>query len=162
MNRFNNREKKSKKARPLHRTEVVADETLDVVGNGDPSRQVAKRESTKRNKRKKALLQVDSSNLTLISSNPKAHDSPRQKGATDFQDLNSALTDDNDMKKALAEVERLRLEMQRAQDRVAIADYIPEEGTLIAKKKKKKKKKKDMKEGGRTIGENTEETRTVE
>jgi AP-3 complex subunit delta-1 len=48
--------------------------------------------------------------------------------------------DDHEMTRALAEVETLRMEMQRAAERVE-AGNIPDEGTLVKKKTKKPKKK---------------------
>ena len=51
------------------------------------------------------------------------------------------------MARALAEVERLRMEMQRASERVQV-EGIPPEGTLVKKKKKKKRKDVLSTEGG--------------
>ena len=48
--------------------------------------------------------------------------------------------EDAEMAKAMQEVERLRLEMQRANERIQIAQGVPPEGTLVKKKVKKKSK----------------------
>lgn len=48
--------------------------------------------------------------------------------------------EDAEMAKAMQEVERLRLEMQRANERIQAAQGVPPEGTLVKKKVKKKSK----------------------
>jgi AP-3 complex subunit delta-1 len=48
--------------------------------------------------------------------------------------------EDAEMAKAMQEVERLRLEMQRASERIQAAQGVPPEGTLVKKKVKKKTK----------------------
>jgi AP-3 complex subunit delta-1 len=67
------------------------------------------------------------------------------------------------MAKAMQEVERLRLEMQRANERIQAAQGVPPEGTVVKKKKKKKpvegeagtvvKKKKSKKAAVDVVGE---------
>ena len=88
-----------------------------------------------RSKGKKSLLQVDSSGIGALSLD-EANDS--------FINPVDALKheEDEEMAKALKEVERLRLEMQRASERIQVAQGVPPEGTLIKKKVKKKKKPK--------------------
>ena len=83
---------------------------------------------------KKSLLQVDSSGLSTFSLAQYEDSSDRfGAGKREFND--------EEMAKALAEVERSRLEMQRASERVQATDGTPSEGTLVKKKKKKKKAK---------------------
>ena len=50
------------------------------------------------------------------------------------------LVHDAEMSKAIADVERLRLEMQRASERVEVSDGVPAEGTLVKKKKRRQPK----------------------
>lgn len=82
---------------------------------------------------KKSLLQVDSSGLGSFSLNTSG-------SAAEHLDIERQAAQDADMTKALAEVERLRLEMQRASERIQATDGTPAEGTLVKKKKKKKLK----------------------
>ena len=84
-----------------------------------------------RERGKRTLLEVDSSNLGSISLTA----SDRGK---EHQEAQSRTTQNDEMAKALAEVERLRLEMQRASERIHASDGAPAEGTLVKKKKKKK------------------------
>lgn len=86
----------------------------------------------KRERVKKSLLEVDSSGL----GNYSIHDSELKMGQLDIERQEA---EDADMAKALKEVERLRLEMQRAAERIQAANGIPPEGTLVRKKKKKKR-----------------------
>ena len=48
------------------------------------------------------------------------------------------------MQRALAEVERHRLEMQRASERIQVSDGTPADGTLVMKRKKKKSKQPEL------------------
>ncbi|MCJ1462159.1 AP-3 complex subunit delta [Pseudocyphellaria aurata] len=89
--------------------------------------------STRKHQRvKKSLLEVDSSGLGSYS----MHDSELNMGQLDIERQEA---EDADMAKALKEVERLRLEMQRASERIQASNDIPPEGTLVRKKKKKKR-----------------------
>lgn len=78
---------------------------------------------------KRSLLQVDSSGLGHLA------------GANDGQ--SPGLTggeEDTEMRKAMQNVEQMRLRMQRASERIEL-EGIPAEGTLVKKKKGKKGKK---------------------
>lgn len=86
----------------------------------------------KRERVKKSLLEVDSSGL----GNYSIHDSELKAGQLDIERQEA---EDADMAKALKEVERLRLEMQRVSERIQASNGIPPEGTLVRKKKKKKR-----------------------
>lgn len=97
----------------------------DVNGDCDPFPRV--RDTTK-----KSLLEVDSSGLGSFSL------SSTESTATQLHNETQEVQD-AEMAKALAEVERLRLEMQRASERIQAADGTPAEGTLVKKKKRKKK-----------------------
>ena len=128
--------KKLKRKRPK-KVHVAKDENLEIEDSGAdrptlgtsfedraPSQRL-------REKAKKSLLQVDSSGLSSLSLN----DGEGGKLAIETQEAQ-----DTEMAKALAEVERLRLEMQRASERVQVADGAPAEGTLVKKKKRRKSK----------------------
>ena len=85
-------------------------------------------------KDKKSLLQIDSSGLGNFMLNAS-------ETAAEQLDVEGQETQDAEMTRALAEVERLRLEMQRASERIQATDGTPTEGIMIKKKKKKKKLK---------------------
>lgn len=81
-------------------------------------------------KTKKSVLQVDSSGLGSFSLDI-SESAPEHIGRQEAQDAQMA--------RALAEVEHLRLDMQRASERIQATDGTPAEGTLVKKKKKKLK-----------------------
>ena len=86
-----------------------------------------------RDRNKKPLLQVDSSGLGSFSLNTS-------ETASGQPNIERQDAQDAEMVKALADVERLRLEMQRASERIQATDGTPAEGTLVKKKKKRKMK----------------------
>jgi AP-3 complex subunit delta-1 len=86
------------------------------------------------NKAKRNFLEVDSSRLRHLSL-----DDHEERGPKASHSL--AGNDDAEMIKAMQEVERLRLEMQRASERISVQG-MPTDGTLVKKKARKKKKKK--------------------
>ncbi|KAL8717022.1 MAG: hypothetical protein Q9225_005700 [Loekoesia sp. 1 TL-2023] len=83
---------------------------------------------------KRSLLEVDSSGLGGIT----LEGFPSAATLLEYEKQES---DEADMAKALQEVERLRLEMQRASERVRVSAGVSPEGTLVKKKKKKKRPK---------------------
>ncbi|GAD95999.1 AP-3 complex subunit delta [Paecilomyces variotii No. 5] len=111
------------------RVEVATDET---IGPEDPSLGGSS-ETNEINKAKRSLLQVDSSGLGSLSLEDK-----HQLVPDVTQDMLRKEAEDKEMAKAMREVERLRLEMQRASERIH-AEGVPAEGALVKKKKKKKK-----------------------
>ena len=120
---------------------VVADENIDVeiIGTEKDASHPAKKGvlavgDTRVARSKKSLLEVDSSGIGSIPLSDDPNDP--QYGQLDHErrELEAA-----EMAKALAEVERLRMEMQRASERIRVAEDIPMEGTLVKRKKKKKK-----------------------
>ena len=134
----------------LQRVHVAADENIDT--NDSESRERADRlgEPIPRSssvvwngKNKRSLLEVDSSSIgdfRLNNGNP---------GTTNGQLEHERLElERREMAKALAEVERQRMEMQRASERIQAADDIPLDGTLVKKREKKGKKKKHTVEMG--------------
>lgn len=124
--------KTSKKPSRSKRVEIARDETIgdDTPSTSAPDAAPSKPFSL--NRPKKSLLHVDSSGLSSLSlsENPSTR-------ATQL-DIERRQQEEEEMAKAIKEVERARLEMQRAQERVQ-ASHIPEEGTLVKRKKKKTK-----------------------
>jgi AP-3 complex subunit delta-1 len=106
--------------------EVAADETFGT--EEIPSRDYLVGPAGGPTGTKRSLLQVDSSGLGHLSMASK--DGPEAILAEDDGDA--------EMKKAMRNVEQMRLRMQRASERIEL-DGIPTEGTLIKKKKGKKK-----------------------
>lgn len=107
------------------RTQIVvaADETLSGSGGSTPRYDS---EDSKRRK-KQQLLQLPSSALgSLNLGGPPAEDAQAK--------------DEEEMAKAMKEVERLRLEMQRANERIGVAQGVDSGGTVVKKKVKKKKR----------------------
>ena len=84
------------------------------------------------------LLQVDSSG---IGSLPLVADNQDVGGS---HEAGNAGAEDVEMARALANVEKMRMEMQRASERVYIANDIPADGTLVKRKKKKKRSEPPM------------------
>lgn len=81
---------------------------------------------------KRSLLQVDSSGLGQLSLGRNGDRDPVVAGDAG----------DAEMKKAMQNVEQMRLHMQRASERIQL-EGTPAEGTLVKKKKKSKKKPED-------------------
>ena len=129
------RRQKRKRPKKVH---ITKDETIDNEASGfdetqrAPASELASQQRA-RDKAKKSLLQVDSSGLSSFSLN--SSDTPASQ-----LDIERQEAQDMEMAKALAEVERLRLEMQRASERIQATDGTPAEGILVKKKKKLKLK----------------------
>lgn len=123
--------KKAKASRkPRKRIEIAQDETigdddLPEISSNAPQRLPISRA-------KKSLLHVDSSGLSSLS----LSDNPTNGNSQ--LDIERRQAEEEEMRKAMQEIERVRLEMQRAQERIE-AKHIPEEGTLVKRKKKKTK-----------------------
>ena len=123
------------------KSHIVMDENIDldqpavnpIPENGGRTIDNSGSMTWKREKSKRALLEVDSSGLGGFS----LEDDDYKAGKLDVERQE---VEDSEMAKALEEVERLRLEMQRASELVRAADGVPPEGTLVKKKKKKKRK----------------------
>ena len=90
-------------------------------------------------KDKKSLLQVDSRGLGNFSLNDS-------ETAAEQLEVEGQEAQDAEMTRALAEVERLRLEMQRASERIQATDGTPGEGIMVKKKKKKLKLKQPVRD----------------
>ena len=116
--------------KPRRHFEITGDETLgDEIPSSLPS-SLPKASS----KSKKSLLEVDSSGLSSLSLSDNA-----SGGGTTQLDVERRQAEEEEMARAMKEVERLRLEMQRAQERIQPRN-VPEEGTVVVRKKKKKAK----------------------
>ena len=129
--------KKQRRKRPK-KVHITKDETIDNEASEIDQTQRAPTSEIgplqpARDKAKKSLLQVDSSGLSSFSLD--GGDAPASQ-----LDIERQEAQDMEMAKALAEVERLRLEMQRASERIQATDGTPAEGILVKKKKKLKSK----------------------
>ncbi|KAF7184733.1 hypothetical protein CNMCM7691_006156 [Aspergillus felis] len=107
---------------------VIADETIGL----DDS--VLPKAGDDLDKSKRSLLQVDSSSLGLLTLEGE------DRSPSSTLNLGETVQDDAEMARAMRQVERLRLEMQRASERIR-PEGIPVEGTPVRKKKKSKKAK---------------------
>ncbi|PGH18752.1 hypothetical protein AJ79_00165 [Helicocarpus griseus UAMH5409] len=118
------------------KVEIMGDETIHIAepttSNGlSPATATAEKPRVKR-----SLLEVDSSglsNLTLEEDSAIEGSRP----ALSIHDIARKEAEEAEMAKAMREIERLRLEMQRASERVQ-AHGVPPEGTLVKRKKMKK------------------------
>ncbi|KAG2001244.1 hypothetical protein GB937_010353, partial [Aspergillus fischeri] len=107
---------------------VIADETIGL----DES--VLPKAADDLDKSKRSLLQVDSSSLGLLTLEGE------DRSPSSTLDLGETVQDDAEMARAMRQVERLRLEMQRASERIH-PEGIPMEGTPVRKKRRSKKAK---------------------
>lgn len=113
---------------PQRSFEILGDENLDQTPqSGVAATQPKRPDGTALGK---SLLQVDSSGLGGLSLNEHAQ---RREGKSQL-DVERQEAEEAEMARAMKEVERLRLEMQRAQERI----QSKEESTVVKKKKKKK------------------------
>lgn len=136
-------EKKTKKRAPLkprQRIQVAADETLFASGSSTPKNEDSEAsldgQSRTRTKPKKSPLLVDSSNIGEFVLEGDDNGS----GASAEYEHHHNQKEEEEMAKAMQEVEKLRLEMQRANERIQAAQGVPPEGTVVKKKTKKKVK----------------------
>lgn len=115
------------------RIQVAADETLGSTGsitprNDDSETSLEGFSRPKPHKGKHSLLQVDSSHIGAFS---------LEGDGTGGIDYEAQQKEEAEMAKAIQEVEKLRLEMQRANERIQAAQGV--EGVVVRKKKKKVK-----------------------
>ena len=119
--------------KPKQNIVIAADETLDGRSGGggrqnDSGNNSDVTSQAKGKKSKHSLLQVDSRHIgafSLEGDSDKAFDYEQQQ------------REEAEMEQAMKEVERLRLEMQRANERIQVAKGVDAQGTVIKKKKKK-------------------------
>lgn len=81
---------------------------------------------------KKNLLQVDSSGLRQLSLEQDIND--------EGSEIERREAEEAEMAAAMQEVERLRLQMQRAAETTEVAEGVDDEGTIVKRKKKRKPK----------------------
>ena len=118
--------------RPRKHFEIAADETL---GGDDASTLSSSPSKPNVPRVKRSLLEVDSSGLSTL----RLTESSAANGSSKL-DIERRQAEDDEMAKAIKEVERLRLEMQRAQERIQPRGDLPEEGVVVKSKRKKKAK----------------------
>lgn len=128
---------KSMPVRPKPRQKIViaADETLAGSGGSTPRNYDSENNSDSLSKQKNkktkssALLGVSSASLGSFN----LEDDPNSRG----HDFEAQQREEAEMAQAMKEVERLRLEMQRANERIQVAQGVDADGTVVKKKKKK-------------------------
>ncbi|KAH8882864.1 Adaptor protein complex AP-3 delta subunit [Thozetella sp. PMI_491] len=135
--------RKPSQPKPRERILVAADETLAGSGPSTPRHYESENNSdsftkSRSKKLKQSLLQVDSSHLSSFNLGEKA--------PNHGFDYEQQQREDAEMAQAVKEVERLRLEMQRANERIQVAQGVPVEGTVVKKKRTKKVKTEDGEE----------------
>ncbi|EHK97912.1 putative AP-3 complex subunit delta [Glarea lozoyensis 74030] len=127
--------KKRKPPKAHQRIQVAADETLgsgSTTPKFDDSENSFEGAQRARPKGKQSLLQVDSSHIGAFSL--------EGDGSATGIDFERQQREEAEMAKAMKEVDRLRLEMQRANERIQAAQGVSLEGTVVKKKTKKKAK----------------------
>ncbi|KAK0109561.1 AP-3 complex subunit delta [Cadophora gregata] len=122
-----------RRPKPRQRIQVAADETIRTSGTSSPRNDDSENSldgpQKLKPKGKHSLLQVDSSHIGTFSLEGES------AGPIDYE---RQQREDAEMAQAMHEVEKLRLEMQRANERIQAAQGV--EGTVIKKKKKKTKR----------------------
>lgn len=126
---------KKKKTRKPKTIDIMGDETLEVEGGGNTSQQEGGgvRQSS-RQKKPKALFQDNEDSFSALQFDADPN-------TTNIEELRRRAEEEAQMAKALAELQRKRLEMQRENERVQLSAEVPAEGILVEPAKKKKKKK---------------------
>ncbi|KNA96154.1 AP-3 complex subunit delta [Fusarium oxysporum f. sp. lycopersici 4287] len=124
--------------KPRQKVVIAADETLEGSASGglrsydsENNSDSFTKSKARKTKTKQGLLGVDSSGIGSFSLEGQP--------STGF-DYEQQQREDVEMQQAMKEVERLRLEMQRANERIQVAQGVDVEGTVVKKKKKKPKK----------------------
>ncbi|KAK8001804.1 adaptin N terminal region-domain-containing protein [Apiospora marii] len=122
---------------PRQKIVIAADENLAGSGGSTPRQYDSENNSDSFTKsrakqlKQSVLLGVDSTNIGSLNLEAE----PDSRG----YDYEAQQREEAEMARALKEVERLRLEMQRANDRIQVAQGVDAEGTVVKKKTKKKK-----------------------
>lgn len=132
--------------KPKRHFEITSDETLD---GGEPTSASAPTSyssspsgrgvlgNPQSRAQKKSLLEFNSAGLSALSleETPSGSSSGRPGNASSKLEYERRIQEEEELAKAMKEVERLRLEMQRQAERV---DEPAEEGTVVKRKSKKK------------------------
>ncbi|EFY97592.2 AP-3 complex subunit delta [Metarhizium robertsii ARSEF 23] len=122
-------------AKPRQKIVIASDETLEG-SDGDSIRQHDSGNNSdiltkaKSKKAKHSLLQVDSSHIGSFS---------LEGAPANGFDYERKQREEAEMQQAIKEVERLRLEMQRANERIQVAHGVDAQGTIVKKKRTVKK-----------------------
>ncbi|KAF5975851.1 AP-3 complex gamma subunit [Fusarium bulbicola] len=123
--------------KPRQKVIIAADETLEGSASGglrsydsENNSDSFTKSKARKPKAKQTLLGVDSSGIGSFSLEGQP--------STGF-DYEQQQREEVEMQQAMKEVERLRLEMQRANERIQVAQGVDVEGTVVKKKKKPKK-----------------------
>ncbi|KAF2794032.1 Adaptor protein complex AP-3 delta subunit [Melanomma pulvis-pyrius CBS 109.77] len=140
------RSPRSPRRAAVRRVEIIGDETLGPR-EVDNAREDIVQPRLDRAKGKKSLLEVDSSGLGSLSLDDAGDDNAGRRLTK--LDIERKEQEEAEMKKALQEVERLRLEMQRASERLEARGE-----TTVVRKKKKKVRKVEVEDdgGGEVVG----------
>ncbi|KAK0651606.1 AP-3 complex subunit delta [Cercophora newfieldiana] len=142
--------------KPRQKVIVAADESLGGSGPSTPRYDSENNSDTfaksRAKKLKQSLLQVDSSHLNTLDLDASTGSSHLGGSAYDPEKQQQ---DEAEMAQAMKEVQRLRLEMQRAKERIHVAHGVPAEGIVVKRKKTKKaaKAEGDEEAGGGDGGE---------
>lgn len=140
------------KPKPRQRVVVAADETLAGSGrstpgnydsennNSDGGKKTAAKKGKQQKRPKNSLLQVDSSFIGSLNLQGRRDEQDGGAGGGGGVDPELQKREEAEMAAAMKEVERLRLEMQRANERIQVAQGVPAEGVAVVQKKKKKTK----------------------
>ncbi|KZL82003.1 ap-3 complex subunit delta [Colletotrichum incanum] len=136
--------------RPKQRVVIAADETLVGSGVSTPRNYESENNSdsftkSRAKKLRQGLLQVDSSTLGTLS---LEGDTGASNAPFDYE---RQQREEAEMAQAMKEVERLRLEMQRANERIQVAHGVDVAGTVVKKKTKKSKDKEKGKDGAGAV-----------
>lgn len=127
--------RKPRRKRPrkvqIAKDENIEQDDIELTKDQTPQTAIIEESSLPPRVSTKSLLQVDSSGLSTLSLSGT-------DPSTQLSEVQKPETHDTEMARALAAVERLRLEMQRASERIEATDGTPAEGTLVKKKKKGK------------------------
>lgn len=131
---------KAGSSKTRQRVQVAADETLSTSGastprQGDSETNLNIPPRSRLQRSKHSPLLVDSSNIEALSLEENGY-----SDAGPLLDQEHRAQEDAEMAKAMQKVEKLRLEMQRANERIQAAHGVPPEGTLVKKKAKKRLK----------------------
>lgn len=147
--------------KPKRHFEITSDETLDganptsssapVSHSSSPSGRIGMAPRTS----KKSLLEFNSAGLSALSlEEGSAENRSRYANASSKLEYERRLQEEEELAKAMKEVERLRLEMQRQAERV---DEPVEEGTVVKRKSKKKARSGVIAEDGESSKATTED-----
>lgn len=137
--------KRPTKPRIRQKIEIAADENLGSSGANTPrsfdSDGNTADASARARARQRKLLGVDSANIGSLSL--EGDPSGDGSGSSNPQlDPEAKQREEAEMAKAMKEVERLRLEMQRANERIQVAQGVDAAGVVVKKKKKSTASKK--------------------